>query len=485
MRQGSSFDDIIRNKLNQVAPAPGEGEWERFQELLEQDKLSAEEDAAFFDRVVRSKAPRYNEAGLSQNWSSFLVRLDHIYQRERNVLASKILELAALLLFLIVFDRDFNVNTHGSYADAFHSGRQSPERVDPLVNTPPPSALSEIIAAEVAPAEEPVPELTVSGADGVPLPDAYRKPSDHLGVNNLPVQQPGELISPKAKEELAVPLAPLNEEEQLMLLPRRVKSSRAPAHTAPGKIIRLRARPHLSLSMFGSTDLNRIYTPAYEAGARSDFDRTPVQIPAYNRLQMGYSGGAAFAIGLKRLEVETGLLYTAKQYSARPVVYVIGSVQEGYYGEGLKDIEMNIAAVPVNLRYDLYRRNGWRVYAGAGASLQVVLESNYAVADQSAFRNGTFNPSPSDPDGPGVLKSTDLSFKNLDGGWLQGGAFSSNSFLTANGSFGLERRFVSGWGFFVQPTYHHSVFYFSKGLGPDYERLHTLSLFTGVRVRLQ
>ena len=182
--------------------------------------------------------------------------------------------------------------------------------------------------------------------------------------------------------------------------------------------------------------------------------------------------------------LETGLLYTAKPYQARPVVYVVGSVQEGFFGEGLKDIEMNIAAIPVGVRYDLYRRSGWRVYAGAGASLQVVLESNYTVADQSAFRTSSFNPSPSAPDGPGALKSTGLNAKNLEGGLLQGGAFADNSFLTASGSLGLERRFSSGLSFFVQPTYHHSVFYFSKGLGPDYERLHTLSLFSGVRVRL-
>lgn len=308
---------------------------------------------------------------------------------------------------------------------------------------------------------------------------------DMAKVKTLEALPPAGLYARIVLMELQVPRFALEVVETVASLPKPLISNDLNESIALRRSSRYSKASRLSFSMFGSTDINRIYTPAYEAGPRSAFDRTTVSVPAFDRLQSGYSGGVGFSYGLvKRLELETGLLYTAKQYQARPVVYVVGSVQEGFFGEGLKDIEMNIAAIPVGVRYDLYRRSGWRVYAGAGASLQVVLESNYTVADQSAFRTSSFNPSPSSPDGPGALKSTGLNAKNLEGGLLQGGAFADNSFLTASGSLGLERRFSSGLSFFVQPTYHHSVFYFSKGLGPDYERLHTLSLFSGVRVRL-
>ncbi len=150
----------------------------------------------------------------------------------------------------------------------------------------------------------------------------------------------------------------------------------------------------------------------------------------------------------------------------------------------MKDIELNMVSVPFQLKYNWLDKNGWRIYGGLGASVNVVLESSYLLTDEDAFHSSSFNLRLPNPEPTGVPKSRGLQSKNLDGGWLQGGGLANNSYITSSVSAGIDRRFSSGWSVFVQPTYQHSLYYFSKGIGPDKDQIHTFSIVSGIRVRL-
>lgn len=493
MRKDSSFDDIIRDKLSRVEPAYRPDDWERMKARLDSAPVSeGEEDAALFDRIVRNKAPYSTVQGRSQNWPPLMARLDHIYRRERQVIASKLLEIAALLLLLIIIDHNFIAvnNSAGAFRPG-HADAVSPmhEEMPVAVST---EKNTENIAVAAAPANNRN-NAPYSSAVTLPIPAA---PTDAENSATVVVPAPlpasGVVLRPLSSRPFSLfdSAMDLNidfkkrEAGVVAVLQRKDKGPDGMALPELKKITPLRARGRFSLSMFGGFDYNRVLTPDVLIQTTTAPGGTTLYIPAYDRYTTGYSGGITTAFGKNRWEVETGIIYTVKQYQARPVLYVTGSVSEGFIGEGIRDIEMNVAAIPVQFRYDIVRLNRWKLYGSAGASLQVVMESNYAVGDQDAFRSKNFNPAPSNLDSPGHLRTTGLKTKNLDGGWLQGGSFARNSFLTANAALGLEHRLTGRWSVYAQPTYHHSVIYFSQGLGPDSERLHTFSLFSGVRLRL-
>jgi hypothetical protein len=492
MRKDSSFDDIIRDKLSRVEPTYQPSDWDRMKARLDSAPVAeGEEDAALFDRIVRERAPYSTVQGRSQNWPPLMARLDHIYQRERQVIGSKLIEIAALLLLLIIIDHNFIAVNNGAAAGRFdRNSTVAPPNKQEALAAPAVKQHTDDLAAAILPTNN---NNTPSPAAVAEIPTTPALAENAAaGTAQAPLPSTGLTLQPLSSLPFSVFASTMDfnidfgkrDLGAIALLPRKNHKPEGPALADLKKITPLRPRGHFSLSMFGGYDYNRVLTPDVLIQTTTAPGGTTIYLPTYDRYTTGYSGGATVAFGKNRWEVETGIIYTVKQYQARPVLYVTGSVSEGFIGEGIRDIEMNVAAIPVQFRYDIMRLKRWKLYGSAGASLQVVVESNYAVGDQDAFRSKNFNPAPSHLDSPGHLKTTGLKTKNLDGGWFQGGSFARNSFLTANAALGLEHRLTGRWSVYAQPTYHHSVLYFSKGLGPDSERLHTFSLFSGVRLRL-
>ena len=115
------------------------------------------------------------------------------------------------------------------------------------------------------------------------------------------------------------------------------------------------------------------------------------------------------------------------------VVVVEGNLKDGYYGGGFKSTEINLLSLPLNFKFNFIQRKKWRVYAMAGAALQVATQANYYTAGLDGFRTPTFAPEPPGP--AGNTGSSFLEQKEIPGGIFEGGSFQDNSYLT--GSFGL------------------------------------------------
>lgn len=79
----------------------------------------------------------------------------------------------------------------------------------------------------------------------------------------------------------------------------------------------------------------------------------------------------------KRLSVESGVLYSSKIYTARPQDYHPKQPIPNYYY--LKEVDANCSVidVPVNLRYDLYRKKQRRIFVSTGLSSFWMKEENY------------------------------------------------------------------------------------------------------------
>jgi hypothetical protein len=230
---------------------------------------------------------------------------------------------------------------------------------------------------------------------------------------------------------------------------------------------------HTRIGMFNSIDYNRVLTPPSDAEGINGFER----------YALGYGGGISVGFEFGRLELESGFIYSAKQYKPVPVLFVQGSVRDGFFAEGVKDIELNMINIPLNLRYNFYVKNKLRLYALTGLSLQMAYQANYYTANQDGFRTNTFLPAPA-PAAPPEGTPEILDNSRLKKGLFEGGSFSENSYLTGNFGIGMDYYFTSRWSLFAQPTYQHSINYFIDGIGPLHDRINTFSIFTGIKVKL-
>jgi hypothetical protein len=478
MRKDRSFDDIIKDKLNNVTPTYQPENWERFKERLGNEFSNEIQDIEFFDRVVRQKTPATSNTGFSDNWSALVNRLDIIYRRERDLALSKLLELLALLLLFWVLETHLAPQ---SSEPALFAGNETTDSIGAPAKKPQDTSVAksnnsstpltgENPSASVSKTDKKLQQTESAQQSGLETTQSIAVNS----INDAAYQPAANYLVPAIQIQLPQPLVNQLELPQL----------ESTIWGAMPEILPKNNTKRFYIGMFGSTDINSIHTPGSIEGPFSELDRSTISIPGLQRYALGYSGGAALGFGRGRWESEIGMIYTAKLYQARPVLYVTGSVSEGFSAEGLKDIELNMLAVPFQMKYNWLQQNGWRLYTSAGAALHVVLESNFLLTDQDAFRSSSFNLSLPNPEPGEAPKSKGLHSKNLDGGLLQGGGFANNAYITGIISAGVERRFINGWSVFLQPTYQHSLYYFSKGIGPDKDRIHTFSLMSGIRVRL-
>ncbi len=217
----------------------------------------------------------------------------------------------------------------------------------------------------------------------------------------------------------------------------------------------------VSIGMMGGADADYITTP---------FDEKHYQ-KEYGQIAMGYSGGVTLGIKYHKWELETGAIYAAKYYGSRNVFEVNGSFEEGgYVKEGLQGVQLDIVKVPLHLRYNFMDRSKWNIYAHSGASFNMTVETLY---EYTSHNIGNTNALGRKPDPRSIP---------TDDGVFEGGDLIDNTFITANLGLGIERHFNSRMSIFLGSTYQHQI---TKGLGPQNDKINSLSIMTGARVTLK
>ena len=223
----------------------------------------------------------------------------------------------------------------------------------------------------------------------------------------------------------------------------------------------------LILSVFTGSDYNEIITPFDPVYAKEGTQQWNV----------GYAGGLALGMRFKNWELETGAIYASNQYSPRKLYEInSGSISTGYIASTLRDIELEVVKIPLNFRFNVNLWDKWKVYALSGATMNMVVQSEF-ITDDVFFKGSSFTSSSSV-----VSQSSKLARKDFGEGILEGGSFKDNSFFTANLGFGVERTLNKKWSVFAQPTYQRQIF--SSGIGPNQDRYNAISLFLGTRVAL-
>ncbi|MBK8703029.1 MAG: outer membrane beta-barrel protein [Saprospiraceae bacterium] len=453
-------------------------------------------DDARFDELVAAKLKRIKPAYPRATWDKLVAQLDRQDRIMRFVQRTKTIELAVACFLLLLL---------GQSPTGIPTAVPPHQRTIPTTPAPraqaaldsPPNPFAKPVTEETAgiqptiladqgilhlqsPAlpdnSEPSADAVVASAELLPVNATL---VDALPATNL-ASPSSQALAPSLRAEMYKPM-PINAYEFAPAEPIAgieaigIGKYNYPDIT-PGDLPNIKPldkKRFIRVGMLGSSDINRIITPPTTITQETEK-------VSFDRYAPGYGGGITLGFETQRWEVETGLIYAAKRYTPLQILYVEGSVKSGFFGASLENFELNTINVPLHFRYNYFVRDKWRLYALTGASWHVVTQANYYIN----FRPDALllqAPAPHDSN-PG--RSTGLEEKNLVRGWLEGGSFMQNSYFSVNGGLGIERYMSTRWSIFAQPTYQHSLLYFGSGLGPYKDRMHTLSVLIGLKVRL-
>ncbi len=463
-----NLDQIIHEKLQGLTPVLPVDAWDQFEHVLDAvDSGVPEQDPSLIDEMAFAKMRGLEVNQPAPNWSALRRRMDaHVLLTQR--LASyKVVEAALLSLILLLFIRLGNPLEPASTP------------VDSDSVTPIASSRSTPSDGKPATDDQSQPNGTdaveSAAADNKTAANAFEATYEPASVTLLPALRENHwLSSDTRKAQAPAPVLPLATTEQnpsswdlfdaltgkktteLATGPLIFQQTRIKTPTSPASLV---------IGAFGGAAYNRVITPP-------DGD---LGIVGFDRYTLGYGGGLALGMDFGRLEVGSGIGYTAVRYEPIPILVTRGSLDQGYTAEKFDFVELDVISLPIYVRYNAIMDKGWKAYATAGASLQVAYETNFY---------GVFPEGLGLPDGLIRPRRGESSFNNRYG-WLEGGGFWENSYVTLNLGFGVERAVNQSLGIFVQPTYSHNLGYFSEGMGPTHDRLHTMSVLTGVRLRLR
>ncbi len=469
------LDDIIRGKLEGLYVPYQPHTWEQFEQRLDaQDSGVPESREADLDEAVFNKLHQLDSPYHSEHWSRMSERLDREFVRPEQVLRYKIMELTLILLIAVTFWQFIPTPpageppVTGSVASSPSAIHTDEKKATPSGEAPAGSVAEDLSSASASWSEaERTSQLDRATGFDPAWPPAGPGLNGSVQLPQLPSQQ--ALIPLTPIEAKAAPIAGLissgNKTPQapaslLAGLPNTAASTLTeslPFGDFEQQVHPLRPDRYFYFGMFGGPEYNRIITP-------SDYF-LDVETNEFDRYELGYSGGVSAGFGLGDWEIQSGFIYTAKEYPSINLLLRHGNSRDGYTVEQFKDVQLNIIQVPLNLRYNIFHYDRWRLYAIAGAALNVATQANYFIDKEGSRRS--------------VLS------ERIENGWLEGGTFRENSFLTGNIGFGFERFVTSRWSFFAQPTYQHTVYSFNHGFGPTNDRMNTLSIYTGIRIRLK
>lgn len=501
--KNDQLDEIVSKKLNQLQVEYKPQHWGQFEELLEKQETGVPvvEDRRL-DEVIFEKMRHLKVGERARHWNLLSARMAEQVDIQEKLVLYKLMEASLLLLLLFIVTQNFPLNPTNSNSIPKNpivlqtdpnSSTSLQNKTDLVANATTPAKVNNNPAKISKPAKNLKPTIDIAQLRSVeqnaPAAETVLKETQ---LSEKEFKQPtttspsllksplkttaSKTEKPSLKETLAEknnPLHPalarmelLNSLEQLMLSELEYNGQSGSGYVA--LVSPIKRRSGWVVSMFGSGDYNKIIMPRSAEGDRV-FEKLVRYAP-------GYSGGITAGRELGRWEIGGGAIYTAKKYQPRAVVHVGGSFfNGGYDGEGLQFIELNMVQLPLYFRYNFVHHNKWRAYASLGFSLQVNLQTNYYFADEDAFGLPQLS----------TVKDYTPEYKeNLPGGWLDGGTLWENGYLSGNVSIGLERYITGRWSIFAQPTYHHTLNYFTEGVGPYKDQVNTMSIFTGVRVRL-
>lgn len=514
-KETNPFDETIRQKLEGLRPAFKEEHWEAMEQLLDEEWNETgvpvgkpQEQEGSLDELVFDKLHRFEVPAQPNHWNKLETQLNEIFFWQKEMLQLKLTEIGLVsLLLLFLWHWSPQENQSFMAKEPVAQIELADTTTTTLTLAPEQNRTQETPPSAIADAPLPI-DRTSEMSTGIDLPASEERSETKDGRllkgenalsqavlsaesavpslnNELTRISANEEGTAKAEMPLAAETAPqatANTSVIGLLLPPEYLSVDLKALDYPQppalsleelSIPPQKTRSYLRVGMFGSADYNAILVPTNEEKNIEEATR---------RSGIGYGTGVTMSLAFKRWEIESGAYYSARNYPL-DAIFIEGGLQNGINSARLQSAEQSVVHIPLNVRYNFIHKTRWRAYVLSGASIHVALQAFYDVKEEPQF---TFQPSAPPLPGSEPRNNTVLTDLKDDGkGWLEGGTFEENAFLSANLSIGLERYISPKWSLFVQPYYQYSFYYFGDGLGPIKEHINSFSIMVGAKTNLR
>lgn len=474
-----NFDDHIRDAIGDFEAKDG-GSWDLLMgKMMADPELAPEtQEVQDFDHVVRSKLEQIKPEQPVGNWDVMAERIKQEFSIRRRLIRYKAVEIAVVMLAIFTMINVFPTQVNKPFKNIKEQIAKKKQAIVAYKN----AILFDINKNRATVLEQPI--AVIQKKKKVAAPEESNDAQiDNLVESNL-VEEVFTVLEPitlygNAQEfemeviaeivakgpeqtieqrEAILEIKSLNQKEPISEIDTKKKRFKGKAIIAkffsPIKQVRV--------SMFTGSDYNYIQTPYDEI----------FELEQYGRFTQGYQAGVCIGFKNKNIEVETGGIYSFKDYKPRiPTQILNGSGPP--IAVKFDKIQLNMLEIPLNFRYNFLNLTRWKFYGQTGASMHIALLADY---DHSNIAGIFAQLSPGQP-GP------KLEAKEFTDGLLEGGSIEENSYFTANLGVGVERLINPRWSLFLQPSVKAYLLPgYNNGLGPNQDRISSFSLITGARV---
>ncbi len=491
------FDDIIKKKLEALNSRDTDDGWEVFRQKWKNDNSSADPSPENSEETIDESLDDHFDAKIKQNMKGLRVPFnsDHWIklktQLESEVLFKKRLFVAKtveILMLIFVIFGVLNIlpiqndiyelpvtdipmvmavpaNKSTSEIQHFQSENHSKQQTK-TINT----ANNKIPETPITPTKknqqeksktskiEPINSPHIESMRQMKIEDNFPFLNDYnenIELEASNIENEVTAINNKSITALLIPQRPLGYPDITLGSVRSKSEEKSYVSLAIG--------PKLNL-------INSPFDPVYE-------------IDPYNTLNTNFNITAKIHKEVGPAELYAGLGYSKTSYEPLVVEEIYKNQNEQINQASLENISFNTFNVPIGVNYAFVNKPRLQLYAAAGVDVNLITQTDYEVYDLPAER-GSRSPSEVKPETEKteINQRALLSQKEFNLGILQGGSLKDNLYASASVSLGLIKNVSESMSLFIEPKYSHLIS--SKGLGPNLDRVHSVSLDFGVRYQL-
>jgi len=228
---------------------------------------------------------------------------------------------------------------------------------------------------------------------------------------------------------------------------------------------------YTEFAVLAQVDYNALRMPAdhlYSSGREIVFPSKGIMSP-------GYGAGFTIAIGHPIWALETGVIYSAKDFEPGRQLIVGGAFDNGSIK--FEAMKLQLVSLPVQYRYRFDHKGRLKSYVIAGGGFHVIAQSNTDVQIKYHFASLSFGEDPnSDPNLAETIKESRRIREHI----RDGAPFSTKSFVSINAGLGIEYMLTEHKAIFLQTVAQYQIpnIAFSNNNG---KHLRSVSLQAGVR----
>jgi hypothetical protein len=502
------LDKLFRDKLSGTSSSDAKSDWQVFSRKLSQSEGFQDID---FDKTLKSKVSNYSVPFNNKHWDLLKQRLIREENLKRKIFASTIIESAAVVILLFIFQQyDHNININ--YLDPkIHDLEVADIQEKSTLSKPDMSSIYsheafdfQSINALVSDDEEliDIESQVISEKITVSLPS--KKEVQIFSVESL-AQVINELAEETSSSTPAIKES-IKLESTIKTEPNPESNTSASSSTKEivenATIVKKRSMVNIptlkdltfditsvvlpSSIKYKETDASRYIIPVFGFGQgiiKSSYDKV-YNLKAYTTYSSQLTTGAFYAYKKNGVEVLSGLRYTRKAYNPQKISEVYYDNTNAPFRVSLEKINYDIIEIPLQFKTFLKQNPSVNFYAKAGASLNLLLSSKYQV-DEKELSYNTFSAKSiaTTSDGEIISNNAKLSKKEFNPGLLQhGGRIDNNTFLTITGELGLERR--------INMTNHlvlgieYAKYFMIDGIGPNNDKFNVINLNIGLKHKI-